>query len=113
NPYQLAHDPELLLRLFEFAGRHGFRLAGDTERRIAESLRELTIRLKGGERLWPLLRRLLSLEEASVALRSMQENGVLRALIPEWSQIECLVVRDFYHRYTVDEHTLVALEILD
>ena len=42
----------------------------------------------------------------------MHETGVLRALFPEWEQIECLVVRDFYHRYTVDEHTLVAIRIL-
>jgi [protein-PII] uridylyltransferase len=42
----------------------------------------------------------------------MHETGVLSAIFPEMEQIECLVVRDFYHRYTVDEHTLVALERL-
>src|SRR5205807_1121414 len=30
----------------------------------------------------------------------------------ELEGIECLVVRDFYHRYTVDEHTLVAIQNL-
>jgi [protein-PII] uridylyltransferase len=35
------------------------------------------------------------------------------ALMPEWAGIECLVVRDFYHRYTVDEHTLVAIHQLE
>ena len=30
---------------------------------------------------------------------------------PEMAQIENLVVRDFYHRYTVDEHTLVTLQV--
>jgi [protein-PII] uridylyltransferase len=42
----------------------------------------------------------------------MHEAGVLKALFPEWEGIECLVVRDLYHRYTVDEHTLVALQTL-
>ncbi len=32
---------------------------------------------------------------------------------PEWRHLECLVVRDFYHRYTVDEHTLVAIASLE
>src|SRR5262249_8366434 len=27
-------------------------------------------------------------------------------------EIECLVIRDFYHRYTVDEHTLIAIRTI-
>ena len=38
---------------------------------------------------------------------------MLAAAIPQWSSIDSLVVRDFYHRYTVDEHTLVALREID
>jgi [protein-PII] uridylyltransferase len=34
----------------------------------------------------------------------------MQVLFPEWESIISLVVRDFYHRYTVDEHTLVAIE---
>jgi [protein-PII] uridylyltransferase len=37
---------------------------------------------------------------------------VLAAIFPEMEWIECLVIRDFYHRYTVDEHTLVAMQNL-
>ena len=48
-----------------------------------------------------------------LALRAMHETGLLQIIIPVWEQIECLVVRDFYHRYTVDEHTLVTLEYLE
>ena len=43
----------------------------------------------------------------------MHETGALAALMPEWEHLESLVTRDFYHRYTVDEHTLVALETLE
>jgi [protein-PII] uridylyltransferase len=48
-----------------------------------------------------------------MALRQMQEAGLLTAAIPHWNTVECLVVRDFYHRYTVDEHSIVAVEVID
>jgi len=32
--------------------------------------------------------------------------------LPEFRNIDSLVVRDFYHRYTVDEHSLRAIEHL-
>jgi [protein-PII] uridylyltransferase len=56
---------------------------------------------------------LLGLPHASLALLEMQETGVLAEVLPEWNAIDGLVVRDFYHRYTVDEHTLVALKVAD
>jgi len=43
----------------------------------------------------------------------MQETGILSIAIPHWEAMASLVVRDFYHRYTVDEHTLVAIEAID
>ena len=46
-------------------------------------------------------------------LRSMHQLGVLGAYLPEFSGLECLVQYDIYHIYTVDEHTLVALEDLE
>ena len=47
-----------------------------------------------------------------LALRAAHETGVLRAVFPEMERIDCLVLRDFYHRYTVDEHTLVAIQTI-
>jgi [protein-PII] uridylyltransferase len=62
---------------------------------------------------WEHWKRLLELPRVSLGLHAMQESGALASAIPEWSHIECLVVRDFYHRYTVDEHTLVAIASLE
>ena len=38
--------------------------------------------------------------------------GLLTEILPEFSRIDSLVVRDFYHRYTVDEHSLRTIEHL-
>jgi [protein-PII] uridylyltransferase len=110
SPQQLAKDPELLLRLFAFVARHGIRLALETERRVAENLPAIAAWFATPRPLWPSLREILSLPHAAAALRAMHETGALVAMFPEWHEIECLVIRDFYHRYTVDEHTLVAIE---
>ncbi|MEO7146226.1 MAG: nucleotidyltransferase domain-containing protein [Bryobacteraceae bacterium] len=109
SPQQLQADPLLIARLFQFSGRHGLRLSLDTGRRISDFL------AASGpvEMRWAHWRAILSQPHTVVALRAMQETGALAALLPEWGRIECLVVRDFYHRYTVDEHTLVAIETLD
>jgi len=99
-----AHKPPQDLSLFEFVARHGLRLAPDT----IERLHGFTPETK-----WDDWKRMLSLPKASLGLRAMQESGVLPNALPEWRNIECLVVRDFYHRYTVDEHTLVAIGSLE
>lgn len=42
-------------------------------------------------------------------LREMRDCGLLGALLPEMDKISCRVTRDFYHKYTVDEHTLLTV----
>jgi len=42
----------------------------------------------------------------------MQRLGLLTEILPEFGKIDSLVVRDFYHRYTVDEHSLRTIEHL-
>jgi [protein-PII] uridylyltransferase len=42
----------------------------------------------------------------------MQRLGLLNTVLPEFGMIDSLVVRDFYHRYTVDEHSLRTIEHL-
>jgi [protein-PII] uridylyltransferase len=92
------------LELFEFVARHQLRLAPDTVDRLNGV--EIDAR-------WEHWKRLLELPHVSLGLHAMQESGALASAIPEWRHIECLVVRDFYHRYTVDEHTLVAIAALE
>lgn len=46
-------------------------------------------------------------------LSEMHDSGLLGQMIPEFKAINCRVVRDFYHKYTVDEHTLLTIRNLE
>jgi len=106
----LEADPGLILRLFEFIGRHGLPLAPDTEERVERSMTAFENWISSQPAIWAPFQEILRLPHAAKALRSMHETRALEAIFPELREIEALVIRDFYHRYTVDEHTLVAIE---
>lgn len=46
-------------------------------------------------------------------LREMHDIGVIGRYIPEFGALKSLVVYEPYHRYTVDEHTLLAIKHLE
>jgi [protein-PII] uridylyltransferase len=111
-PQRLDVEPELVLSLFEFVARHGIRLSFEAEQRIESRIASLRAHFAEPRPVWPALNQILALPHAPLAVRSMHETGVLAAIFPEMERIECLVIRDFYHRYTVDEHTLVTMQNL-
>jgi [protein-PII] uridylyltransferase len=111
-PAQLINDPAINLRLLEFVARHGIPLSAESERRVENACGTFAAYCGRTQPLWPALHAVLALPHAAAALRVMHDTGLLQAMFPEWGNIFCLVVPDFYHRYTVDEHTLVTIEKL-
>jgi [protein-PII] uridylyltransferase len=105
-------DPEMLLRLFHFMAVHGFRLSTTTEHRIEQALPALAVTPPRGAELWLYLQETLLQSHAAEALRAMHSLRLLTLLLPELKPIDSLVVRDFYHRFTVDEHSILAIESL-
>jgi [protein-PII] uridylyltransferase len=106
------HDPEMLLRTFHFMATHGLRLSTTTEYRIEQVLPSLAATPPRGAELWLYLGEILTQPYAADALRAMHALKLLTLLLPELKAIDALVVRDFYHRFTVDEHSFVAIESL-
>ncbi len=108
-------DPVLLLGLFEQVARHGLALSGEAETAVERAIEDLhpnnrTALLFSG--LWRRLKPILTQPHAADALRAMHSSHLLSALFPEFAAVDCLVVRDFYHRYTVDEHTFQTIAAL-
>jgi len=107
-----AQDPDAVLRAFAAVARTGIRLGTASEDRIETMIPMLSARLEEGAALWSQLAEILTGPRAGVALRSMHAVGVLELLLPEFHGIDALVIRDAYHRYTVDEHTFVLIDTL-
>ena len=46
-------------------------------------------------------------------LSDMHDSGLLGRMFPEFQKVYCHVIRDFYHKFTVDEHTLRTIRNLE
>jgi [protein-PII] uridylyltransferase len=108
NPAALE-DRRLVLDLFDFVSQHGLPLAADTEERLEQRTIDSAEWVDAPGAVWGAFRKITLGPHAAMALRAMHSTGVLESIFPELRSIEALVIRDFYHRYTVDEHTLVAI----
>jgi [protein-PII] uridylyltransferase len=106
------HDSDMMLRLFDFMAHHGLRLSTTTESKIEQFLPSLAATPPKGAELWRYVQVILLEPHAASALREMHALRLLTILLPELKPIDSLVVRDFYHRFTVDEHSFLAIENL-
>ena len=113
QPDAALDDPALVLSLFEMLARHDLELSQEAERWVERQLPGVADwgRLEP-QALWGRFRLILRLPHAAAALRAMHRLGLLVALFPEFGAIDALVVRDFYHRYTVDEHSIMTIQNL-
>lgn len=107
-------DPVRLLKVFWYAQQMGYTLSQE----IQDYIRADTPLIDEGVRrssraLGFFLAILREPKGVAATLRSMHELGVLGAYIPEFAKLARLVQFDFYHRYTVDEHTFLAIETLE
>ena len=107
-------DPARLMKVFWHSHRLGLELGVDVERAIEDSL-DL---VDDDFRTSPAVRDLFlsicrSWGRVAQTMREMHELGVLGRYVPEWGALTCLVQYDVYHKFTVDQHSLLAVENLE
>jgi len=109
---QLFADRNVTYALLAEAARTGVPLSRDAERSIAYIMTHPELPQRNSRISWAVLSEILGGDYPGVALRPMHRLGLLTEVLPEFRVIDSLVVRDFYHRYTVDEHSLRTIEHL-
>jgi [protein-PII] uridylyltransferase len=119
DPAQLEHEPALALRLFDEAVRRDLPVYGfarDVVARAASSpswcerLRKDPEAARVFVRLCKVVHR-TKLREVS-PLKELHDVGLLVAMIPEFSPVVGRVHHDVYHVYTVDVHSVAAVDRL-
>ena len=114
NPDLFAEDPSLFFEAAAFAQAHDADfsrpLRDDISRNLARIDHDLRKSQKASRSFLDLLR---GRGYVGRALRPMHETGLLGRYLPEFDRISMLIQHDLYHHYTVDEHTLRAIEALD
>ena len=113
NPNDFLKDPINILRLFEEGLKTGLLIHQDAMRVVTANLHKITPKIRRHpetQRIFMSL--LLDFGNPERALRRMNELGVLGAVIPEFKRIIALMQFNFYHSYTVDEHTIQCVSFL-
>ncbi len=109
-----TRDPLNLLRVFLRALRNEYSLTQDMKDLIRSQAAPLGEEFRRSVEAFQLFLSILR-EGPGLAriLRGMHECGLLGAYLPEFAPLTCLVQYDFYHKYTVDEHTFIAFDHLE
>ena len=105
-------DRAAVLALLTEAAQTGLEICRHAERKMSYILYHSELPAKNQEISYKQFQQILGSDYPGVALRPMQRLGVLTEVLPEFALIDSLVIRDFYHRYTVDEHSLRTIEHL-
>src|SRR6202034_3507833 len=82
-------------------------------RRASQCLRLIDARLREDPEANRLFLEILtSPDDPATALRRMNEAGIFGRFIPDFGRVVAQMQYDMYHHYTVDEHTLFAIDNL-
>lgn len=113
GPEVFEADPVNILRLFDLAGADNLDIHPTALAEVTRRLGKITPALRRDpEACAVFLRAATSRRDPGQALRLMNEAGVLGKFAPEFGRIVGQTQFNMYHRYTVDEHTLMGVQVI-
>jgi [protein-PII] uridylyltransferase len=114
EPFDLSTNPMRLMEIFTVAQAEAADLSDELKQTIRDSLPLVSRSFRASSEAGRVFTQMLAQRgRVGRTLRMMAETGFLGRYLPEFARITFLVQHDFYHKYTIDEHTLKAIEVLD
>ncbi|MFO0753690.1 MAG: [protein-PII] uridylyltransferase [Thermodesulfovibrionales bacterium] len=109
----LFRNPDRIFEAFSLFARTGKRFSDLMREKIRSRFLFINKKTRSSRKSVAYFFEILRSERVYETLREMQDTGVLDRFLPEFGRVRHLVVSEPYHRYTVDEHTLIALRNLE
>jgi [protein-PII] uridylyltransferase len=107
-------DPTNMIRLFNLAQKHNLAMHPEAMRVATHSLKLIDKDVREDEEANRLFIEILtSKNDAETVLRRMNEAGVLGAFVQAFGRIVAMMQFNMYHHYTVDEHLLRCIGVLN
>jgi [protein-PII] uridylyltransferase len=114
DPAQLREDPARLMKVFWHLHRLGCELSLDLERAVEDSLHLVDDAFRGSEAVRELFLDICrNWGRAAQTFAEMHELELLGRYLPEFGALTCLVQYDVYHKFSADQHSLLAVEHLE
>jgi [protein-PII] uridylyltransferase len=105
---------EAAMRAFLHIARNTLSLSQDVAEQIRSRLPSMTDEIRSSsDAAFHFLTLLGMRVNVGRTLRAMRDTGLLAAYLPEFAEIEGLVIHDTYHDFSVDEHTNCVVEAMD
>lgn len=106
----IARRPELFMAAFSHSQSQGIPFSDNLQANLLENARAVTRKIGGSaDAAREFLEILGRPERVYEMLELMHGMDVLGRYIPEFGAVSALVQHDLYHKYTVDEHSLIAV----
>ncbi len=111
---EFKDDPVKMLRLFRVAQMHGLDIHPNALRLVRQNLALIDRKVQNDEEANALFMDMLTAaKDTEITLRRLSESGLFGKFVPDFGRVVAQTQHDMYHVYTVDEHTIRAIGLLE
>ena len=114
EPDLFEREPLAMLRLFHMAQERELDIHPEALRGVTQNLRRIGPEVREDPAANALFMAMLTArKDPATTLRRMNEAGLLGRFLPEFGRVVAQMEHSLYHVYTVDEHTIQAIGVLN